>query len=134
MDEPRDEISQSFIYDSSGQMPMTYDSASYPTNPQMNETRDEINQSYVYDRTGQMPMIYDSASYPTNPTYGTDPDADEPIIVLRDDKSAIDEQRLKRSLSADGDEQTVITVPTALLPEIRRLLAFHKTAQILRGN
>jgi hypothetical protein len=27
-----------------------------------------------------------------------------------------------------GDEHTVITVPTALLPEIRRLLASHKTA------
>lgn len=29
---------------------------------------------------------------------------------------------------ADGRDQTVITVPTALLPEIRRLLASHKTA------
>jgi hypothetical protein len=27
-----------------------------------------------------------------------------------------------------GGDQTVITVPTALLPEIRRLLASHKTA------
>ncbi len=56
-----------------------------------------------------------------------------------------DEQRVKRLLSeldartdeewiaadeaaaVDGDEQTVITVPAALLPEIRRLLASHKT-------
>lgn len=56
-----------------------------------------------------------------------------------------DEQRAKRLLkeldartdeewvaadeaaAADGDEQAVITVPTALLPEIRRLLASHKT-------
>lgn len=30
--------------------------------------------------------------------------------------------------TADSDEQTVISVPTALLPEIRRLLASHKTA------
>ena len=29
---------------------------------------------------------------------------------------------------ADGGEQAVITVPAALLPEIRRLLATHKTA------
>ena len=28
----------------------------------------------------------------------------------------------------DSAEQTVITVPTALLPEIRRLLAAHKSA------
>ena len=58
-----------------------------------------------------------------------------------------DEQRVKRLLSeldartdeegvaadeaaaADGDEQAVITVPTALLPEIRRLLASHKAAR-----
>lgn len=30
--------------------------------------------------------------------------------------------------AADGGDQAVITVPTALLPEIRRLLAAHKTA------
>ena len=30
--------------------------------------------------------------------------------------------------ATDGGEQAVITVPTALLPEIRRLLAAHKTA------
>ena len=30
--------------------------------------------------------------------------------------------------TADGGDQTVITVPAALLPEIRRLLAAHKTA------
>ena len=30
--------------------------------------------------------------------------------------------------SADGDDQAVITVPAALLPEIRRLLASHKSA------
>ena len=30
--------------------------------------------------------------------------------------------------AADGGEQAVITVPVALLPEIRRLLASHKTA------
>ncbi len=30
--------------------------------------------------------------------------------------------------AADGDAQTVITVPTTLLPEIRRLLASHKSA------
>jgi hypothetical protein len=57
-----------------------------------------------------------------------------------------DEQRVKRLLkeldartdeewiaadeaaAADGDDQAVITVPAALLPEIRRLLASHKTA------
>ncbi|MCI0641729.1 MAG: hypothetical protein L0Y72_23360 [Gemmataceae bacterium] len=57
-----------------------------------------------------------------------------------------DEQRVKRLLSeldartdeewiaadeaaaVDGDDQAVITVPAALLPEIRRLLASHKTA------
>jgi hypothetical protein len=30
--------------------------------------------------------------------------------------------------AADGNDQAVITVPTTLLPEIRRLLASHKTA------
>jgi hypothetical protein len=30
--------------------------------------------------------------------------------------------------SADAEEQAVVTVPTALLPEIRRLLASHKSA------
>ena len=57
-----------------------------------------------------------------------------------------DEQRVKRLLleldartdeewiaadeaaATDGDDQAVITVPAALLPEIRRLLASHKTA------
>jgi hypothetical protein len=57
-----------------------------------------------------------------------------------------DEQRVKRLLTeldsrtdeewiaadeaaaADGDDQAVITVPAALLPEIRRLLAAHKSA------
>jgi hypothetical protein len=57
-----------------------------------------------------------------------------------------DEQRVKRlvaeldartddewvaadeAAAAGGDGQTVITVPAALLPEIRRLLAAHKTA------
>ena len=56
-----------------------------------------------------------------------------------------DEQRVKRLIdeleartdeewiaadeaaAADGGDQTVITVPTTLLPEIRRLLAAHKT-------
>jgi hypothetical protein len=28
----------------------------------------------------------------------------------------------------DGGEQTVMTVPTSLVPEIRRLIASHKTA------
>ena len=57
-----------------------------------------------------------------------------------------DEQRVKRLLdeldartdeewlaadeaaAADGGDQAVITVPTSLLPEIRRLLATHKSA------
>ncbi len=57
-----------------------------------------------------------------------------------------DEQRVKRLLAeldartdeesivadeaaaADGGDQAVITVPATLLPEIRRLLASHKTA------
>ena len=57
-----------------------------------------------------------------------------------------DEQRVKRLLAeldarteeewiaadeaaaAGGGDQAVITVPAALLPEIRRLLASHKTA------
>ncbi|MFI5387941.1 MAG: hypothetical protein ACHQ50_17680 [Fimbriimonadales bacterium] len=30
--------------------------------------------------------------------------------------------------AADGGDQSVITVPATLLPEIRRLLASHKTA------
>ena len=30
--------------------------------------------------------------------------------------------------TTDGGDQAVITVPVALLPEIRRLLASHKTA------
>jgi hypothetical protein len=57
-----------------------------------------------------------------------------------------DEERVKRLLAeldarsdeewiaadeaaaAENEEQTTITVPSALLPEIRRLLASHKTA------
>lgn len=57
-----------------------------------------------------------------------------------------DEQRVKRLLAeldartdeewiaadeaaaADADDQAVITVPAALLPEIRRLVAAHKSA------
>ena len=57
-----------------------------------------------------------------------------------------DEQRVKRLLAEldartdeewiaadeaaadDGRDQAVVTVPSALLPEIRRLLASHKTA------
>ena len=57
-----------------------------------------------------------------------------------------DEQRVKRLIAeldartdeewtaadeaaaADGGDQAVMTVPTTLLPEIRRLLAAHKTA------
>lgn len=57
-----------------------------------------------------------------------------------------DEQRVKRLIAAldarteeewiaadeaaatDGGDQAVITVPVSLLPEIRRLLAAHKTA------
>lgn len=57
-----------------------------------------------------------------------------------------DEQRVKRLIAeldartdeewivadeaaaADEGDQTVITVPAALLPEIRRVLALHKTA------
>ena len=56
-----------------------------------------------------------------------------------------DEQRVKRLIkeldartdeewiaadeaaAAEGDDQAVITVPAVLLPEIRRLLASHKT-------
>lgn len=30
--------------------------------------------------------------------------------------------------AAEGDDQTVVTVPTELLPEIRRLLATYKSA------
>ena len=30
--------------------------------------------------------------------------------------------------AAEGEDQAVVTVPTSLLPEIRRLLAAHKTA------
>jgi hypothetical protein len=33
-----------------------------------------------------------------------------------------------QAATADTDDQVVITVPAALLPEIRRLLASHKTA------
>lgn len=57
-----------------------------------------------------------------------------------------DEQRVKRLIAeldartdeewiagdeaaaAEGDDQAVITVPTGLLPEFRRLLASHRTA------
>ena len=30
--------------------------------------------------------------------------------------------------AAEGDDQTLVTVPVALLPEVRRLLAAHKPA------
>ena len=61
--------------------------------------------------------------------------------------SGWDEERVKRLLAEldartdeewvvademaadDAGDQTVVTVPTVLLPEIRRLLAAHKTAE-----
>lgn len=32
--------------------------------------------------------------------------------------------------AAEGEDQVVVTVPTVLLPEIRRLLAAHEAAQL----
>jgi hypothetical protein len=31
------------------------------------------------------------------------------------------------SAASEAEDQTVVTIPTALLPEVRRLLAMHKT-------
>jgi hypothetical protein len=73
-------------------------------------------------------------------------DSDKGNVEIRHFPKGWDEQRMRRLLNeldarsdeewvaadeaaaTDGGDQAVITVPATLLPEIRRLLASHKTA------
>ncbi len=50
------------------------------------------------------------------------------LIAELDARTAEEWVAADEAAAADADDQTVITVPTALLPEIRRLLASHKSA------
>ena len=56
--------------------------------------------------------------------------------LLAEVENRTDEEWIADDEAAEepGDDQTVITVPTALLPEIRRLLAKHAADQADRSN
>lgn len=50
------------------------------------------------------------------------------LIVELDARTDEEWVAADEAATADGGDQAVITVPASLLPEIRRLLAAHKTA------
>ncbi len=49
-------------------------------------------------------------------------------LIKSYESSTEEELLLEDEMTADSQENTTVTVPTELLPEIRRLLAIHKTA------
>lgn len=49
-------------------------------------------------------------------------------LIAELDARTDDEWVAADEAAAEAEDQAVITVPTALLPEIRRLIATHKTA------
>jgi len=49
-------------------------------------------------------------------------------LIKSYESSTEEELLLEDELTAGSQENTTVTVPTELLPEIRRLLAIHKTA------
>lgn len=49
--------------------------------------------------------------------------------LLKELDARTDEEWIAADEAAAGDDQAVITVPAALLPEIRRLLASHKKTE-----
>jgi hypothetical protein len=50
------------------------------------------------------------------------------LIVELDARTDEEWTAADEAAAADGDDQAVVTVPAVLLPEIRRLIASHKTA------
>ena len=50
------------------------------------------------------------------------------LIVELDARSEDEWIAADEAAAAENDDQAVVTVPTALLPEVRRLLAAHKGA------
>lgn len=49
-------------------------------------------------------------------------------LIKSYESSTEEELLLEDELTAESQENTTVTIPTELLPEIRRLLAMHKTA------
>jgi hypothetical protein len=50
------------------------------------------------------------------------------VIAELDARSEDEWIAADEAAAAENDDQAVVTVPTALLPEVRRLLAAHKSA------
>jgi hypothetical protein len=50
------------------------------------------------------------------------------LLAELDDRTEEEWVAADEAAASEGDDQAVVTVPTALLPEIRRLLAAHKPA------
>lgn len=50
------------------------------------------------------------------------------LLAEFDDRTEEEWVAADEAAAAEGDDQAVVTVPTALLPEVRRLLATHKPA------
>jgi hypothetical protein len=50
------------------------------------------------------------------------------LLAELDDRTEEEWVAADETAASEGDDQAVVTVPAALLPEIRRLLATHKPA------
>lgn len=59
---------------------------------------------------------------------GWDEERVRKLLAELDSRTEDDWVAEDEAAAAEADEQTVVTVPTSLLPEIRRLLATHKSA------
>ena len=59
---------------------------------------------------------------------GWDQQRAQRLLAELDARNEVEWVAADEAAAAEGDDQAVITVPTVLLPEIRRLLATHKTA------
>ena len=59
---------------------------------------------------------------------GWDNDRVQKLIAELDSRTEEEWVAADEAAAADGDDQAVVTVPMALLPEVRRLLATYKPA------
>ncbi len=59
---------------------------------------------------------------------GWDEDRVKRLLAELDTRTEEEWLASDEAAAADGDAENVITIPRSLLPEIRRLLASHKTA------
>jgi hypothetical protein len=59
---------------------------------------------------------------------GWDNDRVQRLIAELDSRTEEEWTAADEAAAADGDDQAVVTVPMALLPEVRRLLATYKPA------